>query len=259
MRLNLVKANAGVTWVRSGIKTFARQPLALGGLFFLFIGLMSVVGIIPLLGGLATLVLLPAATVGLLEATRYVEAGRFPMPKVLAISLTGSASKRAAMLKLGGYYALAFLLSLAITMPIDGGEFAKLYLVGGTLSTETLQNTDIQLAAVVGTLLYIPLALLFWHAPALVYWHGVSPAKALFFSFTACWKNIGAIAVFFVSWGAIFLGVAMTMTLLAGIFGDGFLQVVVMPMALILAAMVTVSVLSSVRDSFADALPPLPN
>lgn len=259
MRLNLVKASAGATWVRNGIKTFARQPLALGGLFFLFIGVMSVLGIIPVVGGLASLVLLPAATVGILEATRFVEAGRFPMPKVLAISLTGDAGKRSAMLKLGGYYALAFLLSLAITMLIDGGEFARLYLVGGTLNEDTLRNSDIQAAAVVGTLLYIPLALLFWHAPALVYWHGVSPAKAMFFSLTACWKNLGAIVVFFMSWGAVFIGLALLVTLLSSVLGGGFLQAAVMPLAMVLAAMVTVSVLFSVRDSFADALPPLPH
>ena len=259
MKLNLVKASTGASWVRQGVRIFARQPLALGGLFFLFIGARSILGLIPLLGGLASLVLLPAATVGLLQAARYVEAGKFPLPKVLAVSLLGSAAKRSAMIKLGAYYALAFLLSLAITLLIDGGEFAKLYLMGGSLSEETLQNSNIQLAAVVGTLLYIPLALLFWHAPALVYWFDVPPGKALFFSFTACWKNMGAIAVFFMTWGAVFLAVALVVTMVSAVLGTGFLQAAVMPLAMILAAMVTVSVYFSVRDSFSDALPPLPN
>ena len=259
MKLNLVKAIDGANWVRQGVRVFARQPLALGGLFFLFIGAMSVLGLVPVIGGLASLVLLPAATVGLLQATRFVEASKFPLPKVLAVALIGSPSKRAAILKLGGYYALAFLLSLAVTMLIDGGEFAKLYLLGGTLSEETLQNSDIQVAAIVGTVLYIPLALLFWHAPALVYWFDVPPGKAMFFSLMACWKNIGAIAVFFMTWGAVFLGVALSVTLLGSALGPGFLQAAIMPVAMILAAMVTVSVLFSVRDSFAEALPPLPN
>lgn len=257
MRLNLVPASRGAQWVRQGIKTFARQPLALGGLFFLFIGLMSVLGLIPVIGQLISLVVLPALTAGLLQATRHVDNQRFPMPKVLFVALTGSSAQRASVIKLGAYYALAFLLTLGVTLLIDGGEFARLYLVGGELNESTLQESNIQLAAAVGTLLYIPLAVLFWHAPALVFWFNVAPAQAMFFSAMACWKNIGAIAVFVMSWGAVFLGLGLVVTMLSLALGNGFLQLVIMPLALVLAAMVTVSVYFSVRDSFNDAPPPL--
>ena len=36
MKLNVVPALTGVIWVRLGIKTFWRQPVALSGLFFMF-------------------------------------------------------------------------------------------------------------------------------------------------------------------------------------------------------------------------------
>jgi hypothetical protein len=258
MKLNIVPASTGTTWVKAGVQTFARQPLALGGLFFLFVGLMSVLSLIPMVGSVASLVLLPAMTLGLMQATRMVEAKRFPMPVVLATALMGSAAKRSAMLKLGAYYALAFLITLGLTMLIDGGQFARFYMTGEGVSQEMMQQGDLQTAAIVGSVLYIPLALLFWHSPALVYWFDVPPAKAMFFSITACWRNKAAIMVFFVSWGAVFLAAALVVTVLATIIGAGFIQAIFTPLAMVLAAMVTVSVFFSVRDSFAETLPPLP-
>ena len=39
MKLQIVTARTGVAWVKEGIRTFWRQPLALSGLFFIFLGL----------------------------------------------------------------------------------------------------------------------------------------------------------------------------------------------------------------------------
>ena len=36
MKLNLVDAKTGTVWVRQGIRAFWKQPLALSGLFFMF-------------------------------------------------------------------------------------------------------------------------------------------------------------------------------------------------------------------------------
>ena len=41
MKLNVVKARTGSLWVRQGIRNFWRQPLALSGLFLLFMALAS--------------------------------------------------------------------------------------------------------------------------------------------------------------------------------------------------------------------------
>jgi hypothetical protein len=55
--------------------------------------------------------------------------------------------------------------------------------------------------------LYLPVMMMFWFAPVLVAWHGVSAAKALFFSFVACLINWRA----FVAYGV----VAVLMTVVA--------------------------------------------
>jgi len=259
MRLNIVPAARGAQWVKSGWRTFIRQPLALGGLFFLFFGMMSVLSIIPMLGTFAGLALFPSATLGLLQATRLVEAGRFPMPVTLITAFTQGAPKRNQMLLLGAYYAVAFFLSLGFTMLIDGGAFANFYLTGQLADPALAQESGIQSAAILGTLLYAVLALVFWHAPALVFWFDVSPGKALFFSLTAVWRNKAAMLVYFLSWLAVLFACAVGVTVLSALLGEGFIQLIAMPLILMIAAVGAVSAYFSVRDTFDGELPALPD
>jgi hypothetical protein len=108
-------------------------------------------------------------------------------------------------------------------------------------------------------LLYLPLSLMFWHAPALVHWHGVSPVKSMFFSFWACWKNFGAFAVFGLVWVAILLVVGLAVTLLATLLGSPeFAAVAMFPTVLVLVSMFFSSLYFTFRDSFAVDEEPAP-
>ena len=55
MKLHLVPALTGITWVKLGVKTFFRQPLALSGLFFMFMAVVSVVSLVPVIGSAISL------------------------------------------------------------------------------------------------------------------------------------------------------------------------------------------------------------
>jgi len=77
MKLKLVSAGTGARWVRLGIQTFLKQPLALAGLFFMFMALMSVATMVPLIGLPVAMTLLPAITLGLMVATRGQPRGSF--------------------------------------------------------------------------------------------------------------------------------------------------------------------------------------
>ena len=59
MKLQIVPAGQGVQWVKQGMRTFWRQPLALSGLFFMFMAAMSLLSMVPLLGNILALVILP--------------------------------------------------------------------------------------------------------------------------------------------------------------------------------------------------------
>ena len=251
MKLNIVPARTGTLWVRLGIRTFFKQPLALAGLFFMFMAAMSVLSIVPLLGNALALALLPAATLGLMAATQEAEKGKFPTPSILITAFKAGQQQKRAMMILGGLYALGFLLVMGISALFDGGGFARLYLVGGKLSTEMVQASDFQTAMWVAMALYLPLSLMFWHAPALVHWHGVPPVKALFFSMVACMKNFWALTLFGMTWLGVFLGVGVVVTFITSLAGSAELVGAVMfPVAMLMAAMFFTSLYFTFRDSF---------
>ena len=256
MKLKVVPPRTGMLWVKLGIQTFFKQPLALAGLFFMFMAVISIASLVPLLGSALALALLPAATLGFMAASQEATKGKFPMPTILISAFRAGRDRMRAMLVLGALYALGFLLVMALSALFDGGQFAKLYLGGGTLSQELLQRGDFQVAAWVATLLYLPLSLLFWHAPALVHWHGVSPVKALFFSVVACFRNLGALTVYGLLWLGVFMAVGLVVSIIGAVSGSpGLMGTLLVPVALTLAAMFFTSIYFTFNDSFeADAV-----
>ena len=80
MKLHIVPAQTGFTWVKLGIQAFRRQPLALAALFFLSFVAMSLLASVPVLGNIASLVLLPSVTLAMMVATGESIQGHTPTP-----------------------------------------------------------------------------------------------------------------------------------------------------------------------------------
>ena len=250
MLLQSVPARQGLQWVLQGMRTFWKQPLAMSGLFFLFMALVSLVSMVPVVGGAIALVLMPAFTAGLMGATQVASEGRFPTPGTIWMALRAG-PRRPAMLQLGALYAAGFLLLMAASMLVDGGQFARVYLAGEPIRPELVQADSFQAALWVSMLLYVPLSMLFWHAPALVFWQGVPPVKSLFFSWMACWRNKGAFLVYVAVWAAVFGSAALLAMLVATLMGDAQMTLsIMMPLALLVAAMFFTSMLFTVKDCF---------
>ncbi len=250
MQLNIVPARTGLNWARQGIRTFWRQPLAMSGLFFLFMAVVSLVSIVPVIGGALTLVLLPALTLGMMAATEAAEDQRFPMPGLLFAALK-SGAQRKGMLQLGAWYALGFLIIMGTSALVDGGTFARVYLTGANMSPEVVNSASFQAALWVSMVLYIPLAMMFWHAPALVHWQGIAPLKSLFFSFVACARNLRAFMVYVAVWFGMFIAAATLSMLVTSLLGDpSLLMAILLPAGLMVAAMFFTSMVYSVRDCF---------
>jgi hypothetical protein len=250
VKLHHVPARTGVLWVKLGIRTFLRQPLALAGLFFMFMLLVSVLSIVPLLGHALALALLPAATLGLMAATREAEGGKFPMPTILAVAFRAGKDRIRSMLVLGALYAVGSVIIMGLSALLAGGDLPTM--AGeGEITEEMLRQPGMVRGMLISLVLYVPLGLLFWHAPALVHWHGVSPAKSLFFSALACWTNKAALLVYLLTWGGVFLGVSLVVVVLASALGGPqVLSVLVFPMAMLLSAMFFASLYFTFRDSF---------
>jgi hypothetical protein len=186
-----------------------------------------------------------------MAATREVDLGKFPMPAILAIGFRAGKERLRDMLILGALYACCFIGVMGVSTLMDGGDFAKLYLMGGTLNADTVMKPEFQNAMWLSLLLYMPMSAVFWHAPALVHWHGVPATKSLFFSAIACFSNWRAFLVFGLVWSAVFLVTALVITLLSGLIGDGdFAALTLLPAMLILAAMFFASTYFSFKDCF---------
>jgi hypothetical protein len=184
-------------------------------------------------------------------ATEQAASGKFPMPTVMLVAFRAGQLRLKAMLLLGVLYALSFLAVMAISALVDGGGFAKVYLANAPITPEVVNDADFQAAMWLTTILYVPLSMLFWHAPALVHWHGVPPLKSLFFSAIACWRNFGAFAVYLLAWAGVFVAGAMLILLISSALGGNDLSAaVLMPGALLMAAMFFASVYFSVKDCF---------
>jgi hypothetical protein len=248
MKLQIVPARRGIQWVKSGIRTFFKQPLALAGLFFMFLALMSVLSLVPVVGTALALALLPAVTVGLMAATREAADGKFPMPMMLLAAFRSGRQSSREMLTLGALYAVGFMLVLGLSALIDGGRFAQTYLSGMALTAELISDSDFRLAMLTTSLVGIPMSLMFWHAPALVLWHGVSPVKSLFFSLVACMRNFWAFTLYGVAWMGVFLAAFTIGFVLAAVLENpNVLMVMLYPVA---AAFFT-SIYFTFIDSFA--------
>lgn len=253
MKLKLVPARTGIEWVKLGIRTFFRQPLALVSLFFMYMGAMLVLAQIPVVGVIIGGMLVPAATLGLMAATAEADKGAFPMPTVLFSAFRAGRQRVRAMLTLGALYAGLSILATAIAALVAGG--------GSAMTTaDGAGAMQMDVATLVALLLHAPLFLLFWFAPALVHWHGVSPAKSLFFSAVACLKNFAALSVYSLVWFVLFvlLGLALTVVGVA-LGGPGVTRIVLMPLLLAMGAMFSTSFYYTFRDSFeasSDTPPP---
>ncbi len=263
MKLNLVPPRTGVLWVRAGLRAFARQPLAFVSLFFFFMALVSIASQVPLIGAAIALMLLPTMTLGLMAAAAQAAGpDKPPAGTVFLAAIKAVRGDLRPMAVLGVLYAVLFLLVMAISALADGGQFARVYLLGGPLSRELAESTEFQTALWISMALYLPLSLAFWHAPALVHWHQVPPAKSLFFSFVACFRNFGALTVFGLVWVAVFIGAGIVLSLVATLLvafgamggGEGGSAAIggalMIGGALVMAAMFFTSTWFTFRDSF---------
>ncbi len=249
MHLNQVSAGHGWVWVKQGLRVFFKQPLAMAGLFFMFMMGISLLAVIPLVGTFLAVALVPAGTLGLMAASREADAGRFPMPVTLLTAFREGSERSKAMWLLGGLYAAVLLVVMLVSSLLLPTE-ALQALQGDQVDPEKVRETLMGPGLLAVALLYVPMLAAFWHAPPLVHWHGVAPVKALFFSWLACWRNKGAMLVFGLGWLGIFLLAGLLTSLVAGLLGPQVLAIVTYPMVLLLAGMFHASLYFTFRDSF---------
>ena len=196
MQARIVGATRGARWLGEGWQLFRAAPLGWLALVLAYWLLMTIVSLLPYVGVAAAAVLVPGLSVGFMAAARTAErGGRLE----LAILFGALRDAPRPQLVLGAVYLACLAALLAATALADGGALAGWMLTGRRPDDEALQSGELLSAMAAAALLYAPVMMMFWFAPALAAWHSTTPAKALFFSFAACLMNWRA----FIAYGAV--------------------------------------------------------
>lgn len=200
-----IQASQGLEWIRKGFALFRRQPSELSMLFLLYMLLMFSLSLIPLLGQILPLLLVPVFSMAFMQASVDIEAGIKVKPKVLLTAVRSPAL--GTLLRLGVLYLLVAIMCVAASTIIDGGSFWKL--MSGQLRPDdkNLEMSNLPLAMLFSALIYIPFAMAFWHAAPLAMWQRMSLFKAIFYSFFAVRRCGKAFLAYALGW--IIIGVAL--------------------------------------------------
>ena len=252
MRLTRVRAAHGVQWVSSGFRAFFRQPLGYSALFAL-VGLGALLlAQLPLIGPVVALATMPLATLVFMQATRELLAGRRVQPGLLLQPLRDPAQRRG-LLQLGAVYAAATIGVMLLAHVADGGRFTEVATAVATdqVTPEMLGDPMLEFGLLLRLLLLSLLSLLFWHAPALVCWHAMPVGKALFASWVACWRCIGAFTVYGLAWMGLLIGFIIVMQLVFAVIGLGQAAAsVVVPAVMLISTVFYASLYFVYTDSF---------
>ena len=256
LHLQTVPARSGLLWIRHGIKVFRRKPLALTGLFSVFLFLAFALLLLPGVGIIVLLMALPLLSLGFMLATHLVLQDQTPTAAVFIAPLKLTAERRNTQLLLGAGYALATAGISLLSEWVDGGSFEALQILmadGASADKIAEAAGDPQLfwGAVTRLGLAGLLSVPFWHAPALVHWGGQGSMQALFSSTLGVWRNRAAFAYNAALWAVIVVGLSLVISLLAGVLGMGqLLPLLVMPLGLLLSTIFYASLYFTFIDCY---------
>lgn len=226
-------AKAGWLWIKEGIALFRKQPAQVSTLFLSYMFLMLALGVIPVIGQLLPLILVPIFALSFMQACLHIEQGKPVYPKLLLVGLRSPARRN--LLTLGVLYLLAALLAVGASRLVDGGAFWNA-MTGTGLNSQDIEANNTSLAIIVAALVYIPAAMAFWFAAPLIAWQHMSVSKALFYSFFAVCRASKAFVVYVLAW--LLIGVllpAIVSTIVALLINNITLIVfILLPLSIIL-------------------------
>ena len=220
-----VDAGRGWEWIASGFELFKKQPGIWVLLFVVFAVCVTLVGLVPLLGSVATMLLSPVFGAGFMLGCREHENNQERTIEHLFAAFKQSTGD----LIIVGLLSMAAM--VAILVPVflivgGAGLFAGAY--GGAFNFAAM-GLGVLLAVLIALTLTIPVGMALWFAPALVVFHNLKPAQALKDSFLACLKNMIPFTLYSL--------VLLVLAVIAAIpLGLGFLVLIPVAIASIYAA-----------------------
>ena len=187
-------AITGWIWLKQAVALFRKQPLEMSTLFLACLFLMLVIDIVPVLGQLLTIVLMPMFSMTFMQACLHIEQGKKVTPALLLYGL--KLPSRRKLLLLGALYFLTATLAIGASALVDGGQLWRILIGTQQGSAEAMQGTNLSQSVLLAGIVSLPALMAFWYAAPLVGWRGMSVGRALFYSFFAVKRNGKAFLVF---------------------------------------------------------------
>ncbi|WP_269745255.1 BPSS1780 family membrane protein [Thauera sp. 27] len=242
MQANRLPMQRGWFWLREGLVLWRRNPALITFATFGYLLSIVVLSLVPLLGQLAASLLMPALSVGVLNACRAIDSGRKVGPDVL---FSGFKTNLQSLIAIGGIYLVATLLVLVLVSLVDDGSLFAL--MRGEAPAE---DAGVGFTLLIALTLSTPVVMAYWFAPVLAAWWKVSPAKALFFSFYAClqnWRPFLAYAIGVAIFGAILPGIVIGVL---GLLSPALGTLASLPIPLVVIPVIFATFYTATRDVF---------
>jgi len=181
-----VGAGQGWTWIAEGFGLFKKAPGIWIALVVILFVILMVLAFIPLLGVVATFLIMPVFVGGLLLGCRALEGGG---ELEVAHLFAGFKAHTGNLIVLGAL-AIAGWIVVMLPVVVIGGAGAFLAALRGDAAGVAALGGSFMLAWLVALALSIPIYMALWFAPALVVLRGMAPIEAIKESFLGCLKNI---------------------------------------------------------------------
>jgi len=238
MQARRLPARHGFLWLIASFKIFRSNPPLVTALTMGYMFVVVAVNLLPYIGPFLLPLALPSLIVILANGCRAIQRGG----GVGGIALTfGMQKRRIELVHLGGLQLLG-----SLTIYLLSNYFA---VTGESMSDEEKLIAMLQLMVIA-----MPIVAAFWFAPLLTVWDEVAPAKAVFFSFVASWRNWRAFAMYGLTAGLIAIIIPQALSIavnaLSEAFGKGLSIAVSMFLIFVMAPVMMASVFVSYQDVF---------
>lgn len=187
-------ASQGYRWVAEGFRLYRKNPLLLSAAFGVLFGIVMALGLIPAVGSSLSELASPLMVAGFMAAYRVIDqGGELELPNFLA-GVTGPALP---LMAIGAVQLLGALVIGKIMLGMGFDPQAVMTAAQTEKDPAAMQAILNQAmpAIFTGMLLFTPLIMATWFAPALILFGGARPATALGVSLRAVAKNWAAMLV----------------------------------------------------------------
>jgi len=181
-----VGAGQGWTWIAEGFGLFKRAPGIWIALVVILFVILVVLAFIPLLGAVATFLVVPVFVGGLLLGCQTLQGGG---ELEIAHLFAGFKAHTGNLIVLGAL-AIAGWIVVMLPVVVIVGAGAFLAAIRGDAAGVAALGGSFMLAWLVALALSVPIYMALWFAPALVVLRKMAPIEAIKESFLGCLKNI---------------------------------------------------------------------